>query len=86
MIQSSAPAAEPRQRQRINLEVTFIADVQTGSGRAVDLSTGGIGIAGASWMLTVGTELDFDVAASELCHAGIAQPARDGLLSFGFSL
>jgi PilZ domain-containing protein len=58
MIQSSAPATEPRQRQRIDLEVTFIVDGQTGSGRAIDLSTGGIGITGSSRMLTVGTELD----------------------------
>lgn len=61
MMQASSPATEPRQRQRIDLEVTFSADGQTGSGRAVDLSTGGIGIAGSSKMLTVGTELDLSL-------------------------
>lgn len=58
ILQTSAPSAQPRERQRVNMEVTFNAAGETTSGQAIDLSTGGIGIRGSANQLTAGTELE----------------------------
>ena len=58
IVQRPAPAGEPRQRKRIDLEVRLNVAEQTVSGQAVDLSTGGIGICGSSIPLPTGTELE----------------------------
>ncbi len=61
ILQTSSPSDEPRKRQRISLSVTFGVAEQTGSGLAVDLSTGGIGISSASAFFATGTKLQVNL-------------------------